>query len=189
MQVFKTSCFSSQLWAVAAVLGLFSGPALTQSQQAPAAPCTENEAHRAFDFWLGVWDVSVANGQLVGRNVIKEVAGGCALTEHWQSTSASTGVSLNYFDVTSNEWVQIWSGNGGSQISIRGGIVDGSMVLVGHISYVGGNTDKTPFRGTWTLLDDGRVRQFFEQYSTDDETWQPWFEGFYARVAAEDKVQ
>lgn len=32
---------------------------------------------------------------------------------------------------------------------------------------------------------DGRVRQFFERWSDDAETWSPWFEGFYTRKPAE----
>jgi hypothetical protein len=38
-----------------------------------------------------------------------------------------------------------------------------------------------PFRGLWTPLPDGRVRQFFEQSNDGGETWVPWFEGFYTR--------
>ena len=38
-----------------------------------------------------------------------------------------------------------------------------------------------PFRGRWTPLPDGRVRQYFEEL-TPDKKWQPWFEGFYAKA-------
>jgi hypothetical protein len=54
------------------------------------------------------------------------------------------------------------------------------MLLVGTIHYIA--QDKTvPFRGLWTLLDDGRVRQFFEQLDEEKDIWSPWFEGFYTR--------
>jgi hypothetical protein len=54
------------------------------------------------------------------------------------------------------------------------------MLLVGTIHYIA--QDKTvPFRGLWTLLDDGRVRQFFEQFDEEKDVWAPWFEGFYTR--------
>jgi len=46
-----------------------------------------------------------------------------------------------------------------------------------------------PFRGRWTPMPDGRIRQFFEELITDnngeeggEEKWQPWFEGFYAKA-------
>lgn len=33
----------------------------------------------------------------------------------------------------------------------------------------------------WKLLEDGRVRQFFEEQDEQGE-WQVWFEGFYSRT-------
>jgi len=57
------------------------------------------------------------------------------------------------------------------------------MVLEGEIQdlAVGGGNK---FRGTWTLLADGRVRQFFEESPDGGKTWNPWFEGFYTRREA-----
>ena len=54
------------------------------------------------------------------------------------------------------------------------------MILEGRYVLPGGK--RLTMRGTWTLLEDGRVRQFFET-SEDQETWTPWFEGFYSRVS------
>jgi hypothetical protein len=71
-------------------------------------------------------------------------------------------------------------GSGGTLIEMRGGLVDGSMALEGNIQYLGqGRTNA--FRGKWTLLKDGRVRQYFEESADDGKTWLPWFEGFYSR--------
>jgi hypothetical protein len=50
------------------------------------------------------------------------------------------------------------------------------------------NNLSAPFRGLWTLLPDGRVRQFFEQYDKDSESWAPWFEGFYTKTNIEQQV-
>jgi len=58
------------------------------------------------------------------------------------------------------------------------------MRLVGTIHYI--STGQTaPFRGLWSPLPDGRVRQFFEQSSDGGETWATWFEGFYSRTEGE----
>lgn len=89
-------------------------------------------------------------------------------------------MSVNYLDHAAGEWVQVWNDGSGSQINIRGGLTDEGMQLVGTIHYVA--QDQTvPFRGLWTPLDDGRVRQFFEQYDEETDAWVPWFEGFYTR--------
>ena len=37
-----------------------------------------------------------------------------------------------------------------------------------------------PFRGRWTPLEDGRVRQLFQQQD-DEGVWQTWFDGYYSR--------
>ena len=57
------------------------------------------------------------------------------------------------------------------------------MLLIGTIRYVANDTT-VDFRGLWTPLEDGRVRQFFEQSNDGGETWAAWFEGFYTRAEA-----
>jgi hypothetical protein len=63
-------------------------------------------------------------------------------------------------------------------IDIAGGLVDGSVVLLGEI-YNYGSNETFDFRGTWTPNNDGSVRQFFEQYNDETEMWDPWFDGRY----------
>jgi hypothetical protein len=150
----------------------------------PAAnvfPCEQQEKFREFDFWVGEWDVHTADGKLAGRNIIESSQRGCVLIERWTGAGGSTGTSMNFLDKTTDEWVQVWTDAGGSQITIRGGLTDDGMLLEGRIHYVS-NGMTAPFRGLWTPQPDGRVRQFFEQYDDDEKSWKPWFEGFYSRV-------
>ncbi len=100
--------------------------------------------------------------------------------ENWQGAQGSTGTSMNFYDPVAGQWQQIWV-SPGVIIDIGGTLVDGSMVLEGLITYTGTN-EHFPFKGIWTLLDDGRVRQFFEE-SREPGQWKPWFEGFYTRIA------
>lgn len=166
------------------VLNTLSGNAaydqLIAEMSRKAFPCEHDAAFSAFDFWLGEWDVHTANGTYAGSNAIRRAERGCVLIENWSSASGGSGMSINYLDKISGEWVQIWNDASGGQINIRGGITDNGMLLVGTIHDVASGTT-LPFRGLWTLLPDGRVRQFFEQISPDSEDWSPWFEGFYTR--------
>ena len=157
--------------------------ALVARMSKQAYPCEHDPLFSAFDFWVGEWDVHVAGGALAGSNVIERAERGCVLIENWSSASGGTGMSINYVDKISNEWVQIWNAAGGSQINIRGGMTDKGMLLTGTIHYVANGTT-APFRGLWTPLADGRVRQFFEQSPDAGESWTPWFEGFYTRKPA-----
>ena len=152
-----------------------------------AYPCKHRDKFSEFDFWLGEWDVHTANGSYAGKNRIEKAQAGCVLVENWVSVTGVPGMSMNYFDISSNEWVQVWSGAGGTQIVIRGGLSDEGLLLEGQINYVANGTS-APFRGLWTPLPDGRVRQFFEQSSDGGETWAPWFEGFYTRTNMEQQV-
>ena len=153
---------------------------LVEAMSEKAYPCEHDVAFRAFDFWIGKWDVQGPAGRFAGSNTIERAERGCVLIENWTSVSGGTGMSINYLDKITGEWVQVWNAEGGSQIHIRGGMTDDGMLLVGTLHDVASDTT-TPFRGLWTPLPDGRVRQFFEQSSDDGKTWTTWFEGFYIR--------
>lgn len=154
--------------------------AVVASMSVQAFPCDHQEKFREFDFWIGAWEVRLANGTLAGHNRIEPDEKGCVLIERWTSTTGGTGMSMNYLDKATDDWVQVWIAAGGSQIIIRGGLTDDGMSLIGNIHYIG-NGQTYPFRGLWTPLPDGRVRQFFEQSTDDGNSWTPWFEGFYSR--------
>jgi hypothetical protein len=102
------------------------------------------------------------------------------LLERWTSAVHGGGISINYLDSASGEWVQVWLDDGGGQIDIRGGMTEEGMRLEGVIRQADGSG--APFRGLWTPLPDGRVRQFFEQSGDGGDSWSPWFEGYYSRV-------
>lgn len=145
---------------------------------AVAAAC-DAPPYRAFDFWVGEWEVTAADGRMAGRNVITREQDGCLLVERWQGVQDSSGMSMNFYDPVEKVWRQVWV-SPDVEIDIAGGMKNGSMVLEGAIVYLE-NGRLRPFRGTWTPLDDGRVRQFFEERDDEGE-WAPWFEGFYRRT-------
>jgi hypothetical protein len=166
--------------AINGLAGQAAYDALIDAMSVLAYPCQHEAGFRDFDFWVGEWDVAVANGTQVGTNSIQPAQRGCVLIENWTNSAGGTGMSVNYLDKSTDEWVQIWSAEGGSQINIRGGLTDEGMLLEGYLHTIGAGTT-VPFRGRWTLLPDGRVRQYFEQSNDDGVTWVPWFEGFYTR--------
>jgi hypothetical protein len=155
--------------------------ALIAEMSQEAYPCKYRDEFREFDFWIGEWDVHTADGAFAGSNRIEKVQADCVLLENWVSATGVSGMSMNYLDTSTNEWVQVWSGAGGTQITIRGGLGDEGMLLEGEIHYIAGGTS-APLRGLWTPLPDGRVRQFFEQSNDGGNTWALWFEGFYTRA-------
>ena len=159
-------------------------PGSADSPPGPTYPCEDETQFADFDFWVGSWDVHIADGTFAGSNVISREQHGCVLIENWAGARGTTGTSINYLDKITDEWVQVWNDASGSQINIRGGLTPDGMLLTGTIHYIGNGTT-APFRGLWTALPDGRVRQFFEQSSDNGETWVTWFEGFYTRKSEE----
>ena len=143
-----------------------------------AQPCEEG-GYRDFDFWLGHWDVTDQSGTPQGANRITREESGCVLVEKWTSVQGGSGMSMNYYDAGTNTWWQHWVSSG-LLIDIEGGVKDGAMHLLGTAYYMT-NGNRNPFRGTWTPLPDGRVRQFFEQSTDGGETWNVWFDGYYAK--------
>jgi hypothetical protein len=155
------------------LLPLIPLSALSAPSVAAVSPCDAAE-YRQFDFWVGSWRVEV-EGKTAGHNEIAAQHNGCLLEERWTSANGGSGSSMNFYDPDQQLWRQIWV-SGGTLIELQGSLEDNSMRLTGTITYLADGR-KLPFRGQWTPLLDGRVRQFFEEQR--DGSWQVWFEGFY----------
>lgn len=177
------------LCAVSALLLSVSGPAVAQSSnssqgasnnQPPPNPCDAAE-YRAFDFWLGEWEVFDTQGNRAGANTISLEEYGCLLLEKWTNIQGGTGQSYNFYDPGLKKFRQVWVSRGAT-IDYAGGLNDdGAMFLEGEIHYHNGTN--APFRGTWTPLDDGSVKQHFQQYDDESEEWADWFVGIYKKKA------
>jgi hypothetical protein len=143
-----------------------------------SAAC-DTPAHRAFDFWVGEWQVKTPDGKVAGANRIALEYGGCVVHEHYTTVRGYSGESLNIYDASRNVWHQSWVDTDGLLLLLEGGIRDGKMVLQGQT--VGADSKVTKHRITWTPNRDGSVRQFWE--STDDKgKWVTAFDGLYTRV-------
>ncbi len=153
-------------------------PAPVLAQQT-ASPCTTDAAYRAFDFWLGDWVVETADGTKAGENSITRQTNGCMLQENWTSASGSWGQSINYYDPSDRLWHQVWVDVAGNIGYFKGGLEDGSMVLKGR--WVNSDGSSYLLNGTWSRLEDGRVRQHFVQSTDDGKTWTTWFDGYYRK--------
>ena len=144
---------------------------------ATAAPC-DAPAHRAFDFWLGGWQVRKPDGKLAGTNRIEREYDGCVLHERYTTGHGYSGESLNIYDASRKLWHQTWVDTSGTLLLLEGGIRDGKMVLEGQTTGTDGQLVK--HRITWTPNADGSVRQLWE--ATDPKgQWNTAFDGMYTR--------
>lgn len=156
-------------------------------QLLPSTPVCEQDPHfNDWGFWQGDWRVMAGPDKdlLAGHNTITPIENGCAFMEKWEGQGGSSGQSLNYFNPVTGKWRQVWVAPPGYMIDIEGGLKDGSMVLEGEIFYFAREL-RFPFRGTWTPNADGSVRQYFQQFDPETETWNDWFDGKYIRLEEE----
>ena len=167
-------------------LGL-ANPVIAQDQPAtptpaPPAPCESGEHFNDFDFWVGEWNVYTNDEKrtLQGTNSVTKHHKNCLIMENWTNVQGGTGSSMNYYDAVEDQWRQLWVA-GGYSIDYTGGLdSSGAMVLNGKINYY--QSGQSPaFRGTFSLNEDGSVRQFFEQQDPESKAWAVWFDGLYVR--------
>jgi hypothetical protein len=143
-----------------------------------ADPACDSPEYRAFDFWIGDWEVRTPDGKLAGTNRITREYGGCVLHEQYITDRGYSGESLNLYDASRKLWHQTWVDSTGTLLLLEGGPREGRMVLEGQTL----DEDAKPIRHriTWTANPDGSVRQFWE--STDNAgKWGTAFDGQYKR--------
>ncbi len=141
--------------------------------------CTDK--HSEFDFWLGSWVVTQADGSAAGENLITKEEKGCVIKEQWTSAKTGfTGTSLNFFNTTTQQWEQLWVDNSGNHLKLKGNRKNNQMILSSEpFEHTDGNTYVN--RITWTQNGDGTVRQLWELLE-DNEVKNIVFDGLYKKV-------
>ena len=160
-----------------ALLLVAAHPAAASAQQGGPTPCA-TDTHRQFDFWVGEWEVTNAEGKVVGTNRISSILGGCVILEEWKSAGPYAGKSLNMYDAANDRWHQTWVDNGGLLLELNGRLEAGNMVLSG--SRPGAEGAEVLHRITWEPLENGDVRQRWDTSTDDGATWANQFDGLYS---------
>lgn len=149
-------------------------------------PCSD-DVYRAFDFWLGEWDVqSAGNAAPTATNRISSRDGGCLILEEYETAGGFTGTSMNFYDSNKEKWHQSWMSSSGGALYLEGNLTkDGAMQLTDahmDISRITGTINRV----TWTPDEKGGVRQYWESSTDGGETWSVSFDGYYTRKSEED---
>ena len=150
--------------------------AVTASAQPPnvaSSDCSSPE-HRQFDFWIGDWEVTQGD-KTAGRNVIRSILNGCAISEEWSGTGGFRGNSLNFYDSNTQRWRQTWIDSQGQSLVLEGQFEAGSMTLQNVAP-----ANMPRHRITWTPMPDKSVRQLWRVRDKPEAEWRTLFDGKYS---------
>ena len=158
---------------------IFAFSFLVNAQTDASCNCCTEE-HKAFDFWIGDWEVTNANGDPAGKNKISKEEGGCLIREDWTSASSGfTGTSLNFYNTGTKQWEQLWIDNSGNFLKLKGNRIGNQMILTSN-AFPKDDGKNYRNRITWTKNDDGTVRQLWEVLE-GDTVINVAFDGLYKR--------
>ena len=143
----------------------------TSAKPKKTSACSSDQ-HRAFDFWIGEWEVS-ARGKDTShaKSYITKSNSGCSIHERYETTSGYTGNSINFYDAANNKWHQTWVDIQGSPLYLDGNFSKNSMVL----------SDKTN-RISWTIDDKNEVNLVWETTKDKGKSWTVIFDGIYLKI-------
>ena len=141
------------------------------AQSPPPSPCA-SAGHRAFDFWVGRWDVyRTDTNALVAHSLVERMYDGCAIRESWMPHGRAGGGSLSAWDPAARRWRQTWVDSANTHASFEGGVENGAMVLTGRwLGYNGPGTEVLA-RMTYSRRDGGAVSQRVEVSTDAGRTW------------------
>lgn len=141
----------------------------------PTTPCI-GPAYRAFDFWVGAWNMT-DRGQAAGENFITAESGGCAIFENYiTATNLSPGRSVSFYNPATDRWYQTYIDAGNNMVLLRStSYADGAIPMV---SVPQGNAFT---RTTWTRNGDGSVRQLIEGTGNNGQTFVVQYDILYRR--------
>ncbi len=155
--------------------------AATEAVHRAAAPCEYQPESKQFDFWVGEWDVTTAQGIDAGSSSVQKILGGCVILENWTPASGAQGKSLNAYNGGLKMWQQFWTSASGTVTEYRESTwVDGSLQFVAHIPDANSPTE---LRMTFTPVDSNTVRQYGERSTDRGRTWTASFDLYYHRKA------
>lgn len=147
-----------------------------------ARPCANDPKFRAFDFWIGEWDVQPTgpNRAPIGQgasSVIEAQLDGCVIQENWMPPGGGAGKSFNIFNTATKQWEQYWVDQRGTITHYKGTFQpDGTLLYEGDQF---GTTNKV--RMTFFNQGPNQVRQLGHQSNDGGKTWTVTFDLTYVR--------
>jgi hypothetical protein len=168
------------VWIMAQPGAQTQTPKPTPSPAAAAKPCESDPAFRAFDFWIGDWDVQrtgVPRAPVGASSRIEKILDGCVLLENWSPPNGHAGRSFNTYNRFRKQWEQYWVDAGG-----RITFYTGNFREDGNLYYEADQPD-TSSKVRMTFFNQGpdQVRQLGHRSTDGGRTWTVSYDLTYIR--------
>ena len=143
-------------------------------------PCRSRSESHFFDFWIGEWEVTNAQGQPAGRSSVQQILSQCVIFENWTDRQGGEGKSFNAYNTDYNMWQQFWTDQYGRVTEYRESerTTEGGLRFLAHQRLAQG---PSLIRMTFTPIDSNTVRQFGEISADSGKTWKTSFDLYYRR--------
>jgi len=153
------------------LLPISSSEIVNAGQLKKSPPCTSVQ-HRAFDFWIGEWEVRArGKKRSSARSSITKSNNGCSIHERYVTSSGYTGNSLNFYDAANKKWHQTWIDIQGKPLYLDGDFDNNKMVLSDKINRI-----------TWSVNGKDEVSQIWEVSKDNGKNWKTIFDGIYQKI-------
>jgi tetratricopeptide (TPR) repeat protein len=149
--------------------------------KANARPCDADPNYRAFDFWIGEWDVQ-PTGSPRGplgtgvTSVIERQLDGCVIQENWLPP-AGEGKSFNIYNRATKQWEQYYVDARGTITLYTGTFHDDGNLYFEAVQF--GSTNR--IRMTFFNQGPSQVRQLGHVSTDGGKTWSVSFDLTYVR--------
>lgn len=131
---------------------------------------------RQFDFWLGEWDCTWAEGGVGTNSVYLDLADKVVVESFdGRPTLDYQGLSFSVYDRLAGVWRQTWVDTDGNYLAFEGGWEDGEMDLRRR-------DGEALLRMRWHSIEENAFEWAYERSDDDGETWSPVWEIGYRRV-------
>jgi hypothetical protein len=146
--------------------------------------CANEPESRALDFWVGDWQIGVANEHVNATSKVSLELGDCVVVERWNGGDGHVGENMFGYSADDKSWHGMFADSVGHvHVFVNGQVRPGSAEFTGPSR--GEHGEEVLNRITIRRTDAGHVQQLWTKSSDGGKTWTTVFDGEYTRKSCQ----
>ena len=131
------------------------------------------------NFLPGRYDYFI-NEEKLGEAEYTLESNGCIILEKFKYESGKTYIGTFYFDKNRSKWKWFWVSDQITFEMFGAANADGTLTFEGEVD-IHASGQILAMRSTWIVNDDRSIKQVYEIYDKNSESWGPFFSGLSKR--------